>query len=281
MAEGHISPEIAVYSTRGAFCNFYDALDINKIKVEVAEYDPSTREQTARAVAWLDVDQVMLLIYAFKENRFDQLVGTFKDFGGSELDDGSLQSRILVIRRDLGDKGQFAEHPIRLSIGNGPGKRTSTGGVVPDKDRKSEFIWANCRFPEADWLQLLLAVENYIVAWEVSTFGQRREHSTEALKAKLESRSQPGLTETSVSSVEPEVPTDEEVAKARGVVLFFVPGNKTHLRGKTLGEILDRGEKGRNLIAWLASDRFTPWSDRARELKRAAQVLMRAARAAA
>ena len=40
---GRLSPEIYVYATNKNFLNLYDALRIDKVKLEIAGYDPATR----------------------------------------------------------------------------------------------------------------------------------------------------------------------------------------------------------------------------------------------
>src|SRR5215204_2460301 len=58
-----ISPEIYVYATAKNFLNIYDALRIEKFKIEVASYDPGSGKQTGLAAAWLDMDEMRLLIH--------------------------------------------------------------------------------------------------------------------------------------------------------------------------------------------------------------------------
>src|ERR671932_2582391 len=76
---GRLSPEIYVYATNKNFLNLYDALRIDKIKLEIAGYDPATNRQTGHATAWLDVDDVRLLSYLVCQRSFVAATG-----GGEE-----------------------------------------------------------------------------------------------------------------------------------------------------------------------------------------------------
>src|SRR5438045_3991243 len=72
---GRLSPEIYVYATNKNFLNLYDALRIDKIKLEIAGYDPNTNRQTGHANAWLDVDDVRLLSYLVCQRSFAAVTG--------------------------------------------------------------------------------------------------------------------------------------------------------------------------------------------------------------
>ena len=58
-----VHPEIVTYATQSAFFTAYDCLDIGKVKVEVATYERG-QGQTGRAVAYLDVADLRLVIHA-------------------------------------------------------------------------------------------------------------------------------------------------------------------------------------------------------------------------
>src|SRR5215218_7088901 len=121
---GRLSPEIYVYATNKNFLNLYDALRIDKIKLEIAGYDPATNRQTGHAAAWLDVDDARLLAHLTGHRLFAEVTGgRWEKYGGSQRDDGSIESRTLAVEWDAGENGRFARFPYRISIANGPGKK--------------------------------------------------------------------------------------------------------------------------------------------------------------
>jgi hypothetical protein len=157
---GRISPEIFVYATNKNFLNVYDALRIDKIKIEVAGYDQASGKQTGLASAWLDVDDMRLLAHLVVTRLFKDVLpkARFEKFGGSDRD-GMIESRTLVLEWDPGENGRFASYPYRLTIANGPGQRTATGAVSPKGEPTNK---QSMRLPEADVMKILLAVQAYI-----------------------------------------------------------------------------------------------------------------------
>ena len=93
-----VSPEIYVYATNKNFLNVYDALRIEKIKIEVAGYDQASGRQTGIASAWLDVDDARLLAHLITTRQFREVLdrGRFEKFGGSDRD-GQVESRTLLV----------------------------------------------------------------------------------------------------------------------------------------------------------------------------------------
>ena len=163
---GRLSPEIYVYATNKNFLNLYDALRIDKIKLEIAGYDPATNRQTGHATAWLDVDDARLLAHLTGHRLFAEVTGgRWEKYGGSQRDDGSIESRTLAVEWDPGENGRFARFPYRISIANGPGKKTATGGVSPDGPATSQL---SMRLPEADMMKVMLAMGDYIQAYEAA-----------------------------------------------------------------------------------------------------------------
>ncbi len=159
-----VSPEMVVYATNKAFLNLYDALPIGKVKVEVASYDPRSRSQTARAVAWVGVADVKLLTHLVKAQQFRQVQGgKYEDYGGSDRD-GQVQSRVLRLEWDDQD-GRFAKVPYRLTISNGPGQRDGQGRIAPAGKPTSQV---SMRFGEATMMGILIQAEDYIRDWEAA-----------------------------------------------------------------------------------------------------------------
>jgi hypothetical protein len=151
-----ISPEIYVYATNKHFVNLYDALRIDKVKIEIAGYDQATNRQTGHASAWLDKDDARLLSHLACNRLFMAVTGgKWEKYGGSQREDGSIESRTLTVEWDEGDGGRFARFPYRLTIANGPGKKTATGGVSPAGEPTSRM---SMRMPELDAIKMLLAL---------------------------------------------------------------------------------------------------------------------------
>src|SRR2546430_10359518 len=96
-----LSPEIYVYATNKNFLNIYDALRIDKVKIEVAGYDQASGRQTGIASAWLDVDDLRLLAHLVTTRLFKDVLerGRFEKFGGSDRD-GAVESRTPVLEWD-------------------------------------------------------------------------------------------------------------------------------------------------------------------------------------
>jgi hypothetical protein len=176
-----VSPEIVVYATNKAFLNLYDALPIGKVKVEMASYDPQSRAQTARAVAWVGVAEVKLLTHLVKTQLFGQVLsGKYEDYGGSDRD-GQVQSRVLRLEWDAQD-GRFAKVPYRLTIANGPGKRDGKGRIAPAGKPTSQV---SMRFSEATLMGILIQVSDYIRDWEAAHHQEIVASRMEGLKARL------------------------------------------------------------------------------------------------
>jgi len=128
---GRLSPEIYVYATNKNFLNLYDALRIEKVKVEIAGYDPATNRQTGHATSWLDLDDARLITHLVCNRLFPNVTGGRWDkFGGSQRDDGRLESRTMSIEWNEGEQREFSRFPYRITIANGPGKRNATGGLL-------------------------------------------------------------------------------------------------------------------------------------------------------
>jgi hypothetical protein len=167
---GRLSPEIFVYATNKNFLNVYDALRIEKVKIEIAGYDQATGKQTGLAGAWLDVDDMRLLAHLVTTRLFKDVLANggraprFEKFGGSERD-GAVESRTLVIEWDPGENNRFASYPYRMTISNGPGQRNANGALQPKGVHASK---QSMRLPEADLMKILLAVQAYIEAYETA-----------------------------------------------------------------------------------------------------------------
>ena len=176
-----VSPEILVYATNKAFLNLYDALPIGKVKVEVASYDPHSRAQTARAVAWVGVNDVKLLTHLVKARLFCPVLGgKYEEYGGSDRD-GQVQSRILRLEWDDQD-GKFATVPYRLAVTNGPGKRDDKGRIAPAGKPASQV---SMRFGEATLMGILIQAADYIRDWEAAHHQETVASRIEDLKARL------------------------------------------------------------------------------------------------
>lgn len=212
-----VHPEIVVYATQGAFFTTYDCLDIGKVKVEVATYERG-QGQTGRALAYLDVADLRLVIHALKSAQFESLLGgKFESFGGSQRD-GATESRVLRLEHDAGDNGRFARFPLRLTVANGPGKATATGGIAPDGEPTARV---SIRFPLTDLLRLLLEIEAYMDAYLSAHIRRIRAERAAELQRKLGKRDggeeMPSQGQPSVLSIrDPEAPMSRS---QRGYIL--------------------------------------------------------------
>ncbi len=183
---GRLSPEIFVYATNKNFLNIYDALRIDKIKVEVTGYDPASKRQTGHASAWLDRADARLLTHLVSNRLFAGVTGgRWEKFGGSQRDDGSIESRTLLVEWDEGDGGRFARNPYRLTIANGPGRKTELGAVAPAGEPTSKL---SMRLTEPDMIKVMLAVGAYIAAYETAHHHRIVAEKIRELDAKLAGR---------------------------------------------------------------------------------------------
>ncbi len=181
-----LSPEIYVYATNKNFLNLYDALRIGKVKVEIAGYDPDNHRQTGHAGAWIDKDDARLLSHLVCNRLFASVTGgKWEKYGGSQRDDGNLESRTLLVEWDEGDGGRFSRFPYRMTVSNGPGKRTSTGGVAPAGEPHARLTM---RLPEADMIKLMLALGDYIHAYETAHHHRMVAERLRELREKLAGR---------------------------------------------------------------------------------------------
>jgi hypothetical protein len=206
-----VSPEIYVYATNKNFLNVYDALRIEKVKIEVAGYDQSTGRQTGIASAWLDVDDVRLLTHLVTSRQFKDVLdrGRFEKFGGSDRD-GAVESRTLVIDWDPGQDGKFARYPYRITIANGPGLRTPNGAVQPKGEPAAKL---SMRLPEADMMKIMLTVADYLHAYETAHHHRIIAEKVREVQEKLAGRAERNLPV-------PAAPEDDErvpAPAARGV----------------------------------------------------------------
>jgi hypothetical protein len=183
---GRLSPEIYVYATNKNFLNVYDALRIEKIKIELAGYDPATNRQTGHASAWLDSHEARLIGHLVTLRLFPAVTGgKWEKFGGSQRDDGSIESRTFTIEWDEGDGGRYARFPYRLTIANGPGRKTQTGGVSPAGEPTARL---SMRMPEVDMMKVMLALSAYMQAYEAAHHHRIVADRMRELNAKLAER---------------------------------------------------------------------------------------------
>ena len=183
---GRLSPEIFVYATNKNFLNIYDALRIDKVKVEITGYDPASKRQTGHASAWLDRADARLLAHLVSHRLFAGVTGgKWEKFGGSQRDDGSIESRTLLVEWDEGDGGRFARNPYRLTIANGPGRKTELGAVAPAGEPTARL---SMRLTEMDMVKVVLAVGSYIAAYETAHHHRIVAEKMRELEAKMAER---------------------------------------------------------------------------------------------
>jgi hypothetical protein len=206
---GKLSPEIYVYATNKNFLNIYDALRIEKIKIEIAGYDPATNRQTGHASAWLDAHEARLISHLVAQRLFPAVAGgRWEKFGGSQRDDGSIESRTFTIEWDEGDGGRYARFPYRLTIANGPGRKTETGGVSPAGQPTARL---SLRLPELDMIKVMLAVGAYMQAYEAAHHHRIVAERLRELNAKLADRTGlPAAPPTHSAEVAPDLGVERQ-----------------------------------------------------------------------
>lgn len=230
---GRLSPEIYVYATNKHFFNVYDALRISKIKIEIAGYDQATNRQTGHATAWLDLDDARLLSHLVCQRLFAPVTaGKWEKFGGSQRDDNAVESRSVVVEWDEGDGGRFARFPYRISIANGPGKKTTTGGVSPAGEPTSRM---SMRMPELDFMKLMLTLGDYIHAYETAhhhrLVAERMRDLREKLAGRAGNQSTPSWespqrnAEPAIQARSAEGPGDAALPAGRPVLKAIPGGN--------------------------------------------------------
>ena len=228
-----LSPEIYVYATNKNFFNVYDALRINKIKLEIAGYDQTTNRQTGHASAWLDLHDARLLVHLICSRLFPQVTGgRWEKYGGSQREDGSIESRTISFEWDEGEGGKFARFPYRVTIANGPGKKTATGGVSPAGEPTARL---SMRIPEADLMKLMLALGDYVRAYEAAHHHRLVAQKLRDLREKLSDR--PLRVESGAPVIERGRPAASTAPVATGSGLSERPslrsisgGNRVHER---------------------------------------------------
>jgi hypothetical protein len=214
---GRLSPEIYVYATNKNFLNVYDALRIEKIKVEIAGYDPTSNRQTGHATAWLDLADARLLTHLACNRIFVPVTGgKWEKYGGSQRDDGSVESRTVSVEWDEGENGRFARFPYRITIANGPGKKTATGGVSPNGTPTAQL---SMRLPESDMIKVMLTVADYIHAYEAAHHHRIVADRVRELRDKLNERA-----ERFEAAREVPAAAAGRAAQAGGASLTAIPG---------------------------------------------------------
>jgi hypothetical protein len=161
-----LSPEIVVYATNKNFLNVYDALSIDRVKLELAAYDKETHHQSDRASAYLKVDSFRLLAHLVLTRQFATVLpgARWENFSGGGGARG-VESRVVTLEHDPGEGQRFAAYPYRLTITVGPGEKTATGAITPVKGAAATHKVA-MRLPEAALMQILLTVSAYVTAWD-------------------------------------------------------------------------------------------------------------------
>jgi hypothetical protein len=238
-----VSPEIYVYATNKNFVNIYDALRIEKVKIEIAGYDPASNRQTGHASAWLDKDDARLLSHLMCNRLFHGVTGgKWEMYGGSQREDGSIESRTLTIEWDEGDGGRFARFPYRLTIANGPGKKTNTGGVSPAGEPTARL---SMRLPELDAIKMMLALGDYIRAYDTAHHHRLVAQRVRDLRDKLAERASryeaPTPLQEQPSQQRPSTERPAAAAAAARPALKAMPGGN---RGASRIDRLDSARVG-------------------------------------
>ena len=214
-----VSPEIYVYATNKNFLNIYDALRIDKVKIEVAGYDQATGRQTGIASAWLDAEDLRLLAHLVTTRQFKDVLdrGRFERFGGSDRD-GMVESRTLVLDWDPGEGGRFARYPYRLTITNCPGLRTANGAVQPKGEPATKL---SLRLPEADLMKIMLVTYDYLRAYDAAHHHRLVAQKVREVQDKLAGRAERRVPVAAAADEEPEA--EPRPARPTPAPLHVVP----------------------------------------------------------
>ncbi len=160
MAQNQAELPFAIYeyATKKQFLNVFEAIGIDKLKLELVNYDPERRVHLDRGACYLPITKAKIILHDILTNRVRE--GWSKEiFGGSERD-GQVEARTFKIEFDPGQDGKFARYPFRLSITIGPGKRNATGGIQPDGKPTTSI---SIRLPVDDMLGIALEIRDYLL----------------------------------------------------------------------------------------------------------------------
>ena len=167
MAEERQDNKIARGDAKNKCIDFSDALQvIGKISVGLTDYGV---EPSKYCRFNLDPDEALVLAHDALNDMFptDPKTGR-RQFGplykGSERD-GAVQSRILEVEFDDGAKGKNVGYHIRIA--NGPGIKSSTGAVMPDKTRTDQLAKTEIFLTRDAFRKMMAAVQARVLAHEV------------------------------------------------------------------------------------------------------------------
>lgn len=158
-----IDAEIYVYATKNRFFNIFDALKIGKVHLQLTSYNAEARRQEGNAHYWLDINEARLLAHLISLTIFRRETGgRWQRFGGSTREDG-IESRVLTVEWDTGEGDRFSKVPYRITIANGPGRKSETGSITPAGEPTQKV---DLRVPALDMIEIMLALLDYIRAYE-------------------------------------------------------------------------------------------------------------------
>lgn len=148
---------IRTHATNKQFLNVFGLVAIERIRIEIANYDPRTKRHTQFVQAYIAIADTRMIVH---QVLHAQVVQDWKHefYGGSTTESG-IESRVTTIKYDRGQNDSYARFPFQISIAIGHGKKTATGGIAPDgKPHTQAFI----RLSEQDMLKLCLEIEAYL-----------------------------------------------------------------------------------------------------------------------
>jgi hypothetical protein len=152
--------EVVSYATNKNFFNVISALKIERLQVEVIQYDPQKLIHLQRAVAYLPIGKAKLLCLQVLTPGLVAPGWMLEVFGGG-FNEGQIVSRVLKVQFDPGEQNRFGKFPWRVTIASGPGKKTGTGGFSPDGKPTTQV---SMRFPADDFVLHCIEIRDFLAA---------------------------------------------------------------------------------------------------------------------
>jgi hypothetical protein len=189
--EVRLNQEVVVYATNKNFLNIFDALEIDKLRLTLAEYG---QKGYTSAVVWLDRDEMLFLAHMVTMGFFQRsvlmpgkqaAVGRWDKFSGSERD-GKVESRTFSLEWAPGDNQEYAAYPYRITVANGPGRKNDSGAVMPAGTPTAKVSF---RIPAHDLINICLQVKLFLEADAVIRFNSRKAANLAKQKQEMEKRS--------------------------------------------------------------------------------------------
>ena len=170
-ATNNVATRVQVFKhvTRDRILEIGDMLSLearrSKIAITLVEFDPESHRAQARVRHFVDASDFKLVCWDILNGLFTE----WTDHKGSPSGDGSVQARVLTLRKDVKYR-----QPYVLKIDNGEGETMNGGAVKMVQATESLTLL----MPEFDARRLAMTVLDYIRDWETVNFRRRQEAQT-------------------------------------------------------------------------------------------------------